>query len=328
MIIFSSQRWLVALLFLTFGVGLGGCSTLSGWFGDDAAAVESTANPVVLWQSGDYFIRIEPQDRTAGTPRPNQHPATINRDRIRHALKLVRFRQSSNDDWTNLFTKENLTFLGAYIEQGLAKASPTQDVTFAMESWHRFLFGIRSDIVITGRVFYANGQLNLIFGRIGPTNKKSDSKAELSARNKDIRLFPYVPGLRGVEVASGISFSAPPGSGVFRPAGTKRSDWLIFSNKALSLGSPSRSTSPRSTSRGDARSTSHGDSRAEAESGVPSSQLEDLRREVERLKNRIGNDESNDDQQRRLRVIKNLREKGLISQEEFERKRQEIISAL
>ncbi len=306
-------RWVAVVAMLS----LAGCSSLSGWFGgDNEAKVKSTgkngAATTVLWRSGDYFIRIEPQDQTAGRPPPNQHPIEINRDRLRGALGLVRFRASSRDNWQPLFTKENLQILGAILEEGLAKARPNQDVTFALESWHRVLLGIRSDDVITGRIFYANNRLNLIFGKIGPSNKQSDSQAELSARNKDIRLNPYVPGLRGIEVKNDIQLSAPPGSGVFRPAGLKRHDWLVFDQKTLALQGRTR-TAPRGG--------------APSSGGIGSSALDDLRQEIENLKKRLG-EEEDDGINRRLSVLQRLRDKGLISQEEFESRREKILSGL
>ena len=52
--------------------------------------------------------------------------------------------------------------------------------------------------------------------------------------NPDLKTKPYVPGSRFQTIKNKFRLSALPNSGVFRPASAKnRRDWLVFSNKAL-----------------------------------------------------------------------------------------------
>ena len=298
------------LTFLTITLfiagALPGCSWPSFDFGSDSDDEE-----VVLWHSHAEFVRLEV--RNGGTP--NNQPIKLSRERINGALRNIFVRQTIKDNPTRLFSEVDLQTIGRYVEEGLAKASPDQDVTFGIESWHKGLFGLKSQKVITGRFFYVNNQLNLILGSIMGDAPMHGGQAEASARNPDPRLNPYVPGLRAIRRKTDVILSTSSNSGIFRAA-ANRSDWLVFSPQALVAGGPVAAPGKKA-----ARAT--GDYRQ-------------LREEVNRLKQELrkgrqgipGQQQGAPDSatiEKRLAILEKLHQRGLISKEELAAKRQQIL---
>jgi hypothetical protein len=97
--------------------------------------------------------------------------------------------------------------------------------------------------VTSGRIFYNKSGLNVIFGSILRKGNMQETDPMLAAGlNPDLRLNPYAPGSRFQTIRSEFRLSALPNSGVFRPrTASNRSDWLVFSTRALKARSfPSR----------------------------------------------------------------------------------------
>ncbi|MBL6935739.1 MAG: SHOCT domain-containing protein [Alphaproteobacteria bacterium] len=310
----SILKFLTLALFMAGA--LAGCSLPSFDFGsDDDEEVE-------LWHSHDEFVRLEARNGGA----PNNQPIKLSRERIKGALRNIFVRQTIKDDPTPLFSEVDLQIIGRYTEEGLAKASPDQDVTFAIESWHKGFFGLKTEKVITGRFFYVNNQLNLIFGSVMRDAPMHEGYGELSARNPDPRLNPYVPGLRAIRQKADAILSTPSNSGIFRAA-SNRSDWLIFSPQALVAGGPVAAPGKRA-------------GRPPAGSATAATgDYRQLREEVNRLKQELrkgrqgipGQQQTPPDSatiEKRLAILEKLHQRGLISAEELAAKRQQILQGL
>ncbi|MBT4770634.1 MAG: hypothetical protein HOO00_08965, partial [Rhodospirillaceae bacterium] len=211
---------------------------------------ESTGGEENLWRSENYFIRIAPQDKVRGkAPKSNQQPVNIARDRIRGALKLVFIKATPKADAVPLFSDYGMDILGRYLQEGLAKAGPAQDVTFAISTTRKIMFGLEEQKVVTGRVFFVDNQLNIIFGSLDRDAPMFGGDAELAQKEKaELRLNPYVPGLRSLSLRQKATLTTKKNSGVFRPAGSTRPDWLVFSAQALTprsaVAAPANKNSP------------------------------------------------------------------------------------
>lgn len=294
---------------------LAACSTLNPFSssGGEAAQGQDPSKEVDVWTKGDWFVTLEPQDKTAGTPPPNTHPLTISPARIRTALSAITVtgqRRRKN----RLFNEESLETLSVYLSTGLAQAGPGQDVVFAIGTFQRRVLGVRTDLAATGRVFNNRNGLNIIIGELRVPNQRYDSEAELKALNKDTRLHPYIPGLRGIRQRQTVRLSLPPRqTGVFTKS-KKRPDWFIFTEEGLL---PTMTATPGQPG----AAISGGD------------ELARLRREVETLKTRVGGGVAKPGQgeatlETKLTALKDLRDKGLISAEDYEKKRQELLKGL
>ncbi len=322
---------LLAAVFIS--VGLGGCAFLD--FGS-GQGIERKVDKVV-WELRDNYVRLERQDVLKGkTLPPNAHPVNILADRLKTALAKIQVKHSNKDRPAPLFSEWELDQLSSHISAGLAEARPNQDVTFAIVGWHKGgLGGLKQPTVTTGRVFYQGGQLNLI---LGEAQRATETGENLTRQAQaDRRLDPYVPGMRGFTKRHDWVLVTEPGSGIHRPPGTNRSDWVVLSPRALTA-------APTAVS---------------ARGGAPAaaaSEVELLRRELEQLRREVrggagapgysypstapaqpaqtyspaptaqvpGTADPNARQ--RLIVLDDLRNRGLISDEEYQVKRQRILS--
>ncbi len=108
-------------------------------------------------------------------------------------------------------------------------------------------------------------------------------------RLEDPRLRPYVPGTRASTTRHAWVLTVPPGrSGVYRVAGMNRDDWLVFTAEAM----------------------------AQAPSALP-----------ERAPRGVAPPAGRSIQER-LATLEDLRRRGLITEQEYRIKRQEILNAL
>ena len=127
-----------------------------------------------LWEQDDQYIRIVPQD--VRNALPNGHPVTLSSTQIKTVLGIleVNFQKKEKtfstrtDIYQAIFTEEQIELLGDTLSRGLRKAGPRQDITFGLVGYYRI--GLASFLkvrrVVTGRVFYHDERLNIIFGRL------------------------------------------------------------------------------------------------------------------------------------------------------------------
>lgn len=260
-----------------------------------------------IWsRGGEFFIRLEPQDtlRNASPP-PNAHPAaTVTAESLRNALSLVFYAPASDDEATPLFAERTLDLLGVALEKGLKEASPRQDVTFIVETWHELFLGLSEAVIVGGRAFFVGDSLNLIIGSMRSPNVRSLSEGENQVVNKDSRLYPYHIGNRDKRIKHKGIISAEANSGVFAASNNRR-DWLVFTPFALGMGD--RATVEKNVT----------PSPSQQKSRVPSTLMRDNQQIIDP-----------DILAQRLEALKKLRDSGLISNKDFEEKKKEILSNL
>ena len=93
-------------------------------------------------------------------------------------------------------------------------AKPNEDVVFTIEAWYKQK-GLSSNRVTSGRIFYNNYGLNLVFGSILRKGNMQETDPMLAAGiNPDLKSNPYVPGSRFQTIKSKFKLSALPNSGV------------------------------------------------------------------------------------------------------------------
>lgn len=225
----------LAALALIFALAAGAFS-----FAAPAAAATDRQVDKEVWTMRDMYVRLEAQDKYKGAPPPpNQHPINIAQDQLYNALSQITIKPEDNGDYLPLFTEFELGVLSKNVAAALAEAGPTQDVTFAVIGWHKGagLFSLSTEQLTTGRVFYQNGQVNLILGEAHRPVQMGDNYAT-SGVGADRRLDPFVPGMRGFTQRHKWKLAALPKSGVYSAPGGARNDWLVFSAQALAAPPP------------------------------------------------------------------------------------------
>ena len=318
---------------------------------------DKTENKVVrsLWSSGEQFVQIERQDRQSGIPvRPNQHISDISLDRLHTALASIAILPTGQGKTIPMFNEEELKILGEYIPVGLALSGPDDDVTFAIIGHYNEALGfLKKREVTTGRVFYQDEQINIIFGDIHRELKETMGVPE------DRRLNPFQPGSRarivgiqegilvpkeGGEIFAGIRndwiafpLKAPEGSvastaqqesPVAAPAPQETGETVPATNQntgTLSPGAPEIAPSAQTNTAAPARGVQPVTPAASKRAGAPGAGAQAVAPIAPHERAAPSAKKSTEE---RLLILNDLRSKKLISEEEYWRKRGDILNDL
>ena len=255
-------------------------------------AADAPRDVIVLWSTNDQWVKIEPQDDAAASP--NDHPTQLASEAISNALAALRIRIVDEDTAAeaqrSVFTAEELRNLAPQIASGLAKAGPRQDVTFSTIGSHpRSAGGLVKDLgVNAGRVFYDDGKINVIFGELQSGYRKRNVFGQ---RTEDFT--PRQQGSRTKAAEYEWALAARPGVELHSNADGVRKDWVEIDAAAVASSAAAVSQAP-------AAATPEGP--VATKSGV--------------------------DLEQRLKTLKELRDKNLISEEAYRAKMQELLSEL
>jgi hypothetical protein len=255
------------------------------------AATEAPGGSVVLWSHADQWVKIEPQDDPSAVP--NDHPARLGGEAITAALAALQVRLVDPDTGTEshrpVFTPDELGNLAPHVAAGLAKAGPRQDVTFS---------------TIDGRPLAAGGLIRkpgVNAGRIflsdgqlnvifGELQSGYRKKNVYGQRSEDFT--PRRQGSRSEATEQKWILAAGPGLEFHSaPDGTVRNDWAVIDTavaRSEVLAAPQPSDAP-------------------ARPATPA---------------------ANADLEQRLRKLKELKDKGLISEEAYRARMHELLSEL
>lgn len=293
-------------------------------------ATEPSRSVVVLWSGDDQWVRIEPQDDSAASP--NDHPAELSTEEVSNALAALRLRVVDEDTGTEsqraVFTREEIANLAPQVAGGLGRAGPKQDVTFSTIGSHGVSTGglIKDPGVNAGRVFCQDGKLNVIFGELQSNYRKKNVYGQ---RTEDFT--PRRQGTRGKASKQKWTVATGPGIQLHSMSdGAVRNDWVVIDpavagaqtvatsqptaaapQQAASAPTPAKPVPPPPTS-GAAPEPAADAAQAPAASTTPES--------------RTG--KSTADLEQRLQTLRDLRDKGLISEEAYNSKVKELLSEL
>jgi len=275
------------------------------------AATEAPRGPIVLWSGNDQWVKVEPQDDPAALP--NDHPVQLGTEVITNALGALQIRLVDSDTGTEMqrsvFTRNELGILAPQVASGFAKAGPRQDVTFSTIGSHpRAAGGLMKDPgVNAGRVFYENGKLNVIFGELQSNYRKKNVYGQ---RSEDFS--PRRQGSRSKATKQKWTLAARPGVEIHSTSdGGIRNDWVtidaaVAGTQTLAAPQPSESPPRQAASAPVATAT------------APTAATEPAPK----------TGTSNANLEQRLQRLKDLKEKGLISEEVYRARMQELLSEL
>jgi len=192
--------------------GVVGCSTLK--------SITSNKDSKLLFKSRDQFVRIVGQDSIKGVKVPaNGQPVSLDEGQIRMALNSLEFMTPGKDSSSPVFDAPELDVLSRYLSAALAQAGPEEDVVFAVIGDYKAVYGLAKEQMYTsGRVFYRDGKLNIIFG---------DIHGKYFA-NTDRRLYPLAPGSRGKSSVHTWALLNQPDQEFHSGPEGQRTDWVVL----------------------------------------------------------------------------------------------------
>ena len=298
-------------------------------------AVPCAAEEPPLWQSGknQYVLLVVQDDSLDDTP-PNSHPVELDPEPLRLALGQLQVQEEgwlSGTDSYPVFSEAQRRILAQVVAEGLAKAGPDQEIIFALAGKRgnpegRFSFG--GSVYTAGRVFYLDDRLHIIFGDFRrPRDKGKEAMAgqfgeyEVSYRLQSGRRA----GPRGMYA---MKQALVPTKGLENQSleGKQRPDWLLVDIQTAA-GQARAAARQRSlqTPAGQALQKADQAARERFELRV---EMARMRKELRSLsEGASGNDKERHIRQR-ITTLERLRREGLINEEEYQKKRSEIISEL
>jgi len=296
----------------------------------------------VIWKHRDQFLRIETQDHGTTPPPANDHPTNLSAERIQNMLGSLDVQLEGEENPVPVFTFKELEILAPAVSQGLTKAGPRQDVTIAIAGIHRDMVSFSKDRSIsTYRAFVENGQFNLIIGTLH----------EEYVENTERRMFPLVPGSRKYTPPNPrkkiTTWQIMPEAGLEKKTidGRKRQDWLVLNtNPELWKSTMAEKQEAKETAKAafqEASEVREESAQLEVEQQKLRSELQEMKQTIEQMKQAPAASGSAplaaptpvaptglDKIEQRLQILQQLKAKGLINDQEFRAKKQEILDSI
>jgi hypothetical protein len=230
---------------------------------------------------------------------PNEHPLEVEREVLREQLVQVRIDASAQ----TLFAADELTELLEPLSEALASAGPDDDVLLLSSARRGGLFVHQT--AVTARLFVQGGRLQLIVN--------------------DTR-YAFMDDLLGGRIQPRFTYgSRTRGSGAAihgRTAEQKRSDWLALptTGAAPAPAAPASPLAPGQKAAAQPAPAAAPATSAPAVPAAPGAQAPAAPRPRD--------PGLADEIEQRLLTLKRLRDRGLISEEEYQQKRREILQLL
>jgi hypothetical protein len=269
---------------------LGSAPAQAGWLDGllVGQASSTSANAKQRLWSIREFTRIELVAREAGAE-ANQHPAALQADVLRQLLAQVQLVERGAAQ--ALFSADELNELSGPLVQALSRAGPGDDVLL-LSSARREGAMFLAPTAVTARLFVQGGELQLIVR---------------AAR------LEFYDAYRGTHQPPRFEFGSrtASGSASLRSAGatSRRGDWLSIPLVPVAVQAvPASPAAPAAATPAAVAPTPAPAAAPVARKPLDAAGAEDI--------------------ERRLETLKRLRDKGLITEEEYQHKRKEILQLL
>lgn len=277
----------------------------------------------ILWESGkNLFIKITKQDKSkSGKTSPNNHPVTLNGKDIREALGLLEIWTKGfykGEQATKVFSSSVARRLGEHVAKGLKMANPNEDIIYTLVMQKKGSLGDMVSSYQTGRVFFLDNRLNIIIGDYdNPGDKlkelvyggametvkysfRTGKRAKASKKFKENTIV--VDGITNHKVGSKF-----------------RRDWFIVDLEK---------TKQTITANKNIKRKSSDEYKQSLEKAKLAKERREMRLEMARIRQEMKKNKNTGSTsiEERLESLSTLKQKGLISDEEYEKKRIEILN--
>ena len=282
----------------------------------------------VLWSAGsNLYIRLTDQDESKKdvTP-PNQHPVRLDVNQVTSALEGLEAWSGGGlfkkKRLLSLFSLQQARLLGQFISAGLARARADQDLVFVLARSEKKYLLLQNTGYTGGRVFYLDGRLHLIIGDYNDEGDRFRETVERSHGITETRQY-FKHGRR----AKSVGFKGP----IVARAGVEphvdgkktRRDWIeidLEQAATVYLAEKAERTAPEATATSAAM---------QAEAARLARERREMRLEMAKMRKEMqsspGGNNSTQTIEQRLTTLQDLRDKELISPEEYQQKREDIL---
>ena len=260
---------------------------------------DSAADRVVriVYQRELSFVRIEQREPGAAL---NEHPFPISAEALRVLLARVQLPGEKEALWN----AQELDEIAPPLASALAQASAEQDVSFSTAGQHGLLGPLAPKLNTTARIFRRDGQLQLIVGVV-----RQDIGSAF--RGSGV-LGPIEMGKRAAPVKSGTQLGIAPEFGRLQ-----RGDWVVLGLDAAAPAAAAVPPLPAVPAVPAAPAAGWGAPPAGVPAAAPVPPAPPA--DAEAIARSVGE---------RLKALQKLRDAGLVTEQEYQEKRREILKTL
>lgn len=286
----------------------------------------------VLWQSGkNLYIKLTEQDKTAAgeRPQPNDHPVELDRNQVTNALRLMQIWNENyirTNEAITVFSTQQARLLGEYIARGLRQAGPDEDIVFALVKKERGFLSIETREYLAGRAFYVDGRLNIIIGDYAkPADRFKERMVQSHGGGDEVQYY-FTHGKRGK--SSGFDERVIGKDGIEARQG--RSDWYrIDVERASRTYLAEQREREQGNEGGDAASVAATEA-YQREAARLAKERREMRLEMARMRKELQQAKQGESLsiEERLQRLEELKDKGLITEQEYGQRRSAILDEL
>lgn len=281
-----------------------------------------------IWELNEQYVRLVQAENGADE---NDHPVVLEGVEVQHALASLQlwieggvFR---DEEAIAVYPRKQAALIASYLVDALSKASPEEDVTFNVRSYSDVMLGVaREREWTTGRVFYRDGRLNLIIGEHGKRIDKGKKTVEGSfGIVDDFRDVHFQVGSRKrkgkmtgrVVTTEGVELGGP---------GEGRPDWITID--VADAAKAYRAAQVPVAVRKEELKAREAAAKLTLERREMRAEMARMRKELQELRDNPRGGGSGASVEERLAKLQSLMDKGLIDEDDFERRKDAILQEL
>ena len=287
------------------------------------------SNDEVLWKSGsNLYIRLTDQDQSKKDVTPlNQHPVRLDSNQVTSALEGIEAWSGGGffkkKQLKKLFSLQQARLLGQFIATGLSTARTDQDIVFVLARSEKKYLVLQDRGYTGGRVFYLDGKLHVIIGDFDHVGDRFKETVERSHGVTDTRQY-FKHGRRAKSV--GFKGSVVVRAGVEPHVDGKktRRDWIeidLEQTASVYLAEKAEQAPQEPVT----------SAAMQAEAAKMARERREMRLELAKMRKEMKSstgDNSTQTIEQRLLTLQELRDKELISAEEYEQKREQLLGEI
>ncbi len=279
----------------------------------------------VLWKSGFHFV-VKYDQQDSGKLGKNDHPVELNDSTISNALDALRYEDKSlltgKVEILPVFTANQVDILSKQLAKGLSEASPEQDIIFVLGNSGRKLLILEDNTFIAGRAFYKDERLNIILGDFDRgRNEAFEAIYDPSGNERIPYTFNY--GFR-TKTNTGFKSKIINVSGVLTKVvgNDVRQNWFVIDVNEAAAAAVARKKREEQGITGNTEAMQREAEKLAQERRQLRLEMAKMRKEMEEGGAASPGGLSIEE---RLVRLEQLKEKGLISEDEYQAKRREVL---
>ena len=289
----------------------------------------------IMPQAAKYFIRTE-KIKVKKTVL-NNHPINISKPALRKMLSQLAYKYDRDRPEIPLFSDQELELLTNYVPKALQESKANHDVTFVIKGPHSSArWALREERLTAGRIFVSNNQLNLILGAVQVNLQPTIDERYQGNVWETTKLY-YDIGRRkkSAKYEGLVVVYDQEKKGIYRKS-SKRKDWFVFTELAYQQAiekdiNTGMSREQYRTLQGQIDVLQKQLNKGNNQRPIQRQKKKTITKDYPKKESKSRSANTEEKQmilQQRLNTLEKLYKKGMLDENEYQRKRQEILNEI